>query len=834
MIKVAENKRVFSCEAIQKFCGLANAFDIAIQWATQFGNYQKTMLRIAIIALIGGFIGSAAGGGGFYWGCIAGAIIGAVTGKGKSKAKSTPKDETPVPPVSQPQTPAPDYSDWLQASPKPRAVGRGRQKSPLRWVEPGETVTIGGFQLSTGLFYICDGTPATDEASAINSQLHVGHPVQGAEAALGYWSQYELISPNQRATYLAWQATNRMDDDPSRRDFGYVFLFFYGIERRLLADQQYSPAILEALARLLMEYAPHGRSKSLPSYVCQLLHFWSYKQGEENYAKLLPWITGLPNSRMGEDELALALANVCKLQQPLPVELAYEIAPRFSSMGQNTVVKRVNEEFRALFQKRYLDKFPGGMMLKSARNCRVVEYRPASPSLLQIAYDRRLVNNFRLSVPDVLGIASQFRPLAAIWDSCVEDLSQYSRAKLKASGDGRSLKAHMSLPEELRTPNSHPYAEKWNSILERNGFDEGIALIGVQEVAEMLNLPVREKWTSGQCREIAQAIQSLGFCVEPDVRYGADAYVRSQTIGVFKPAGTQVHDPSSACLGASALLQLCVLIAAADGVVQSNELDIFRQFIEKTLSLSAADHQRLMVLERLLTLDFSIAKSSLRKITKHVPPEKREMIGQVLVYVALADNLLTKDEHRQLRRIFKAMELSPDFLEQTIQAILPAVGAVTQEGAPDSGEEKTPVRKEAFAIDMKRVAQISEETVQVIGLLAEVMVEDDDEAEIVEAGVAVESGTNRSAKSPDPERYPAWMEGLDNKLKPVLLQLVSRATVYRKEFDAMAAQFNVMPLSAYDGINEWADDELGDFLLEGDEPILVNNSLIPKEETVNG
>ena len=35
-----------------------------------------------------------------------------------------------------------------------------------------------------------------------------------------------------------------------------------------------------------------------------------------------------------------------------------------------------------------------------------------------------------------------------------------------------------------------------------------------------------------------------------------------------------------------------------------------------------------------------------------------------------------------------------------------------------------------------------------------------------------------------------------------------------------------MPLDAQDAINEWSDEHLGDFLLEGDDPILIHKTLI--------
>jgi hypothetical protein len=37
-----------------------------------------------------------------------------------------------------------------------------------------------------------------------------------------------------------------------------------------------------------------------------------------------------------------------------------------------------------------------------------------------------------------------------------------------------------------------------------------------------------------------------------------------------------------------------------------------------------------------------------------------------------------------------------------------------------------------------------------------------------------------------------------------------------------------MPLSIHDVINEWADGSLGDFLLEGEDPVVIRRDLIQK------
>jgi hypothetical protein len=79
-----------------------------------------------------------------------------------------------------------------------------------------------------------------------------------------------------------------------------------------------------------------------------------------------------------------------------------------------------------------------------------------------------------------------------------------------------------------------------------------------------------------------------------------------------------------------------------------------------------------------------------------------------------------------------------------------------------------------------------------------------------------------TASGPTPE----WLKSLDLKYHPVLTRLVERDSWARMDFDELVKGFQLMPLDAQDAINEWSDEHLGDFLLEGDDPILIHKTLI--------
>ena len=67
---------------------------------------------------------------------------------------------------------------------------------------------------------------------------------------MSYWPSYSDIDPGCRATYLEWLANGRRDPDI---DIGYVFLFFYGLERRVFFDAQHSSTARSEIPKLLNE-----------------------------------------------------------------------------------------------------------------------------------------------------------------------------------------------------------------------------------------------------------------------------------------------------------------------------------------------------------------------------------------------------------------------------------------------------------------------------------------------------------------------------------------------------------------------------------------------------
>jgi tellurite resistance protein len=395
-------------------------------------------------------------------------------------------------------------------------------------------------------------------------------------------------------------------------------------------------------------------------------------------------------------------------------------------------------------------------------------------------------------------------------------------------------------------PMTNPFPAKWAEALRQSKIEFGFLRLTANDVADLLGRAPQDNFTLTESKGIARAVENFGYCLEPDPRHGAGNFWGNREVGVFQPPSGSIQEPSENFLGASALLQLCLLVAAADGAVDHGELDQFRHFIESQFRFTPDEHQRLVVLETLLARNAASAKVTLGRTAKRVPQDKHIVIAQFLVDVAAADGVISPKEHRALARIFDALGLSTETLDTLIRNLTTADRDVVIQRAESRQPGETippPIKSQpaALKLDMTKVAAISAETHEVIGLLAKAMSEDDlEETSAVPPDPASRPAVSKASLAstsvtspPTPSSIaniaansPAAFDGLDAKFHRIVQQLAGRDSWRRTEFDAVAREHQLMTLNVIDALNEWSDQYLGDFLLEGEDPIIVHRPLL--------
>jgi uncharacterized tellurite resistance protein B-like protein len=353
-----------------------------------------------------------------------------------------------------------------------------------------------------------------------------------------------------------------------------------------------------------------------------------------------------------------------------------------------------------------------GVRVHAAQALGELGFPDAVQALIETLLRDTEVNTVRAPAAEALGKIKDTRAIAAL-NLTLKDPSEFVR---KAAHEALSkIRGNAHIPTSqisAHSPASHmpapiPSKKSINVLLKNCPSSDGCYQLPVAEAANLLVHGQEDKFhpsrgwlplekaqylydivpettlSIGLSRLIAEEVEKSGYCVEPDARHGGGSYSWNQTLVLFKQDVDQIK-ASSSYLGAANLLRLCVLIAVADGQIDEVELDVFRQVIENQLDLTPTDHRRLQILEKLLVQNPSSAAKTLANIAKSVPVHKRLLIGKVLVRVAAADTVITKDERRALERIFKAFEISQDTLENLMIQACPPLEETVQKTSPVS------------------------------------------------------------------------------------------------------------------------------------------------------
>ena len=311
------------------------------------------------------------------------------------------------------------------------------------WIPPSRGVTVHGFEIG-GLVYVGQRLRGLDihfaEPALIDPSLSIARSNMAvpSDGQIGYSPSYERLTPPVRAAFLNWLASGRKDP---AAPIGFVFLFFYGLERRAFeylagkgSDTAECVAIARELERLLSVY----HHESFGSYARSLLDLLSAREPEliapSRGDRLQPG-DALPfTTRVTLGKLASAGAA-------LPAGLALQWL-RSGGRGLRTPAARCPAEFEKLFAIRYTEHFAGGMRLRANKTSLTVRHTPASSALRE----RSLKVD---GLPDVTALTKPLSEFERIADLCCNELDGYSRWIAKNPQSAHSLAAISMLPAEL-------------------------------------------------------------------------------------------------------------------------------------------------------------------------------------------------------------------------------------------------------------------------------------------------------------------------------------------------------------------------------------------------
>ena len=679
------------------------------------------------------------------------------------------------------------------------------------WVGPNKEVDVKQLGSLGGMLYYGQGLPSVAgsdvEPALINPKLRVVFPQSGSADRMPYWPSYSRISEAARGEYLTWLAGGRKAPNVQ---LGCVFLFFYGLERRIFADRQYpevpqeSPAILAEVRRLLTVYGSNG---SFYSYANHFLNFIVALGTKDR-------IYTLPTPPQGTYRLMtlrhkMALGQAAVDGAPLPGNWAYSWLMNDERFWPRTPATRCPDEFQKLFLELYNDNFGDGLKLPVNKTLLKPLYQAASSSF----GGRRLeLTGAGSSIPDVTVLEGPFNKLKGIAERAAETLQPYSRyvgkfPDRKASGEAIALLPTPLWPADI--------ARSLTSWLVQLSVENSPQVATFGELVQHLpaGLPLKKDAVAA----LTSSLEQVGVGMEPDIRWGGPIPTADTKTVFYSLTKDEVAAKPSPLYSATRLtLQLATTVAVADGTVSPDEQQHLEESLERWLHLSAAEITRLRAHLKWLLVSPPPLAAMKRQITA-LKDNQKHALAAFLISTAQSNGEVSPAAVKVLTKVYRQFGFDEkDVYSQLHVAATEPVSV--QMGAPVTGVFSVPpkpVKRKTgeIVLNAERIATLTADSQRVSEILTTIFAE---EEQVPETAAATELEEAPAANS---------IAGMDATFSDFVRVLISRDAWTRAELQDLAADRGVMLDGAMERINEAFLDTKDAALLEGEDPIEVNRDI---------
>lgn len=498
-----------------------------------------------------------------------------------------------------------------------------RATSKPRWIPAGESVIVAGREIG-GMVYVGRGPLVGGEPA--NAFIDPSKPVAKRAddlhaEGMSYWPNYSSIHPRSRATYLTWLAGDR--SDPAY-NVGYVFLYFYGLERRFFADassREERAAIITEVERLREAYGSNG---SVRNYLGSFLQ---------------------------AARVVIAAGAERRLRTP---------------------AVRAFPEFKTLFEIRFRERSPNGLKVTKPRRVLSLNYRAASTN-----FDVDITPRFGESkIPDIADLSRPLDRVAQIADAVTDELDKFSRY-IGRNPDGRgTIEAHALLPEPLHALFPCPELDDlqaWVQDLMAQG-----GLVPVAELIERLEGARPERIGKRHLTGAADALARISIGMAPDPRFALRNPKLGEPVVLFPlPDGiTHLEEVSDAYPPALLSLVMGTFVAYADGTVSELEKRHLTERFESSTVLGPSEKARLRAnLNWMMTVPPDLGP--IRRRLRDVGEELRHGLGRLALAVVGADSVVDPAEVIAIEKLYRILGLETEHVYRELHALATTSEPVT-------------------------------------------------------------------------------------------------------------------------------------------------------------
>lgn len=677
-----------------------------------------------------------------------------------------------------------------------------------QWFTKGQGLTLGPFSIPGGLLYSSLSLETYDkprEPSLLNRMLKIASDqVDVSERLVPYWSDYQSISQQARRAYVQWLAGGRCDP---QADIGYVFMFFYGLERRVLVDAPHQPQATADFADIATEVERllgiYGANPSFRGYAQGFLDYLSHSViAPQAYLSPPQVLSGVRSDL--PMWLRIGLGQMAVDQYPVNAQWALTWALADPDITRRTPVSRCPELFSTLFHAEFERIYPNGIVLGHNKTKLKQAYRPASAALSAptLSFD---------DLPDVTATSGARKKLQLIVDRCTCELEPYSRYLGRYPDNPKSLEALVQLPISLWPSSIRGELETLKARIK-----DDLEVMSFAQLGKRFNsagILSRDKLIA-----LARAFESLHIGMEPDVQAGSRTPKPDDFIALFviQPEDG-VMRATSAYNAASLTLDLASAVAVVDGNISEEEVTLLLNQIDAWHHLSAAQRKRLRA-HLGIQLQQPPTLVSLKNKLDPLDLQAKRTIAHFLASLAQADGSVSPAEVKLLERIYKVLQLDPQSLYGDLHLMTSSRSVSTHFGVPASATlPGAPPEIEGLVLNHERIAKLQRETAEVAALLAKVFADEHIDEPVSEQPIA------------EPENpIGAPLPGVEGDHLVFLRLLISRTQWSRAELEDTASDLEMMLDGALEHINDMAFEQFDMPVTEGEDPVEINVEILEK------
>jgi tellurite resistance protein len=682
---------------------------------------------------------------------------------------------------------------------------RKNENSPAKWYEAGQEAVIHNYIVPNGMIYVGNNlkspTNSKDDACLINPFLLIS-PAEPWEYGdlMGYWPYYSEIPPKCRGAYLKWLATGRSEP---KANIGYVFLFLYGLERRVFFDSQNErvygeekTAISEEVYRLLTIY---GKNRSFNNYAVSFISM-AYLIHNVNL-NLLEKLE--KNGNIDAALLRFRLALKATQGEPVSAQTAFQFLASNPEYGLRTPARRCPEEFQALFQLKYHKAFGDGITLKPGMTRLSLEYNAASPSL------QGLIKYSPPNLSEPTNLKTSLKRIHKVAVETEDELEAYSRYLGRKDNSKDSLGALSLLPEVLlveavESLKARSYlreiAEKWPQ------------LTPLRKILALFHQDTLKDFTKKDAEALTVLVEKLGYGLTPDPRYFGQIPELDGDVVVFPNGPGPDFQPSDVFQLMALIIWLGAIVSQSDGEVHPDEASTLKEFVNNDNQIKKREKNCLLAY---LFWSLNTPQNATRLKTKLSglgEPAQKTMSG-ILLAVALADGKIDLKDIKQLEKIYSALGLDKNQVIADLGSIASESNLVTAtRDKPSSSYPLPPQRAEGgqrVALNEALIRVMERETAQVREILGKILTDDSEKEEEATNDAGPQTRT----------------EGLDGPHEAFLRELITRANWERATLIEFCDAHGLMLDGALELINDWAYERANAPLIEDGDQVYVDLEL---------